>query len=216
LRYLFAGLYLLDSVLQLFASASRDRLTLRRISKCLLMPLLAACYALFAKSPSPLVLTAILSGFVGDVILLLRPRRWAFPAGIIAFATGHVFYIISFSQRLAITPPWYVLTLLIVANIACAVTLMRYIWRGMPKKLRPPSFLYMLIIGSMVSCAALFTLYSVSAHRWLAIVGGVLFAISDTTLSIDAFHHPVRYRNVIVMTTYILAQTLIVSALAFT
>jgi uncharacterized membrane protein YhhN len=73
----------------------------------------------------------------------------------------------------------------------------------------------MLIIGSMASCAVLFSIYSVSAYRWLAALGGLLFAASDMTLSIDAFHHPVKYRNVIVMTTYILAQTLIVSALAF-
>jgi len=91
---------------------------------------------------------------------------------------------------------------------------MHYIWKGMPKKLRPPSFLYMLMIGSMASSALLFALYGVSELRWLAAVGGLLFVLSDTTLSIDAFHHPVRHRNVIVMTTYLLAQSLIVTALA--
>ncbi len=179
------------------------------------MPLLAACYALFSNSPSLFVIAAILFGFVGDLVLLFRPRKWAFPAGILAFAAGHAFYIVSFAKRIVVSPPWYMLALCAVLTLFCAAVLSRYLWKGLPKKLRPPSFLYMIIIGAMVSSAALFTLYGDSAYRFLAGIGGVLFALSDTTLSIDAFHHPVRHRNVIVMSTYIAAQTLIVSALAF-
>lgn len=73
----------------------------------------------------------------------------------------------------------------------------------------------MLIIGTMASSAALFALYGTSPYRWLAAIGGLLFVLSDTTLSLDAFYHPIRHRNVIVMSTYILAQVFIVSALAF-
>jgi uncharacterized membrane protein YhhN len=211
----FAGLLALDAGVHIFACINKNMLMLRRVSKCLLMPLLAVCYALFAREPSSLVIAAILFGFAGDLVLLFRPRKWAFPAGILAFATGHVFYIISFVKRIVVSPPWYMLALCALATIACAATLTRYLWKCMPKKLKPPSFLYMVIIGSMVSTAILFSLYGGSVHRWIAAVGGLLFAISDTTLSIDAFHHPVRYRSVIVMSTYIAAQTLIVSALAF-
>ena len=205
----------IDAAVHLFACVNKNLLMLRRVSKCLLMPLLAACYMLFAQEPSSFVIAAILFGFAGDLVLLFRPRKWAFPAGILAFATGHVFYIISFIRRIAAMPPWYVLALMGVAVIVCSAMLMRYIWKGMPAKLCPPSFLYMMIIGTMVSCSILFSLYGVSAHRWLAAVGGILFAISDTTLSIDAFHHPIRHRSIIVMSTYIAAQVLIVSALAF-
>ena len=215
LNYLFAALYLLDIGIHLFACASRDRLMLRRVSKCFLMPLLAVCYGLFAVSVSPLVLAAILFGFAGDVVLLFRPRRFAFPAGMMAFATGHALYIASFWGKLIQSPEWYVLLFLCVVTIAAAGTLLHYLWKRMPKKLRTPSFIYMLVIGVMASSSVLFALYSAAPLRWLAAIGGVLFSISDTTLSIDAFHHPVRYRNVIVMSTYILAQTLIVSALAF-
>ena len=91
---------------------------------------------------------------------------------------------------------------------------MRYLWKGMPKKLCPPSFLYMLVIGTMTSSSILFALYGASPYRWLAGIGGLLFALSDTTLSIDAFHHPIHNRNIIVMSTYIAAQALIISAFA--
>jgi len=215
LRFVFAGLLALDAAVHIFACVNRNMLMLRRVSKCLLMPLLATCYMMFAKAPSSLVIAAILFGFAGDLVLLFRPRKWAFPAGILAFATGHVFYIVSFAKRIVVSPPWYMFALCALATVACAATLTYYLWKCMPKKLKPPSFLYMIIIGSMVSTAILFSLYGGSAHRWIAAIGGVLFAISDTTLSIDAFHHPVRYRSVIVMSTYIAAQVLIVSALAF-
>lgn len=202
--------------LQLFACATKKWLMLRRITKCLLMPLLALCYALFARTFSPHVLTAILCGFFGDLVLLFRPRHWAFPAGIAAFAAGHVFYIVSFLSVLPYAPAWYWVALLAVVSIASAVFLLRYLWKGLPKKLRPPSFVYMLLIGTMASCALLFGFSGVSKFCWLAAIGGLLFVASDTTLSIDAFHHPVRYRSILVMSTYILAQTLIVAALALT
>ena len=179
------------------------------------VPLLAACYMLFAQEPSSFVIAAILFGFAGDLVLLFRPRKWAFPAGILAFATGHVFYIISFIRRIAAMPPWYVLALMGVAVIVCSAMLMRYIWKGMPAKLCPPSFLYMLVIGTMTSSSILFALYGASPYRWLAGIGGVLFSLSDTALSIDAFHGPIHNRNIIVMSTYLAAQVLIVSAFAF-
>ena len=214
MQYISVALYLLVVALHLFACASRDRLMLRRITKCCLMPLLLLNYVVFAAVASPLVVAAILCGFVGDVFLLFRPRRWSFPAGILSFAAGHVFYIVRFLKGVTISPAWYVCVVLGLIGLLSTVLLMRYLWKGLPKKLRPPSFLYMLIIASMASCAVLFAFYGASTLRGLAAIGGLIFVVSDSTLSIDAFHHPVRYRNVIVMSTYIAAQTMIVTSLA--
>lgn len=215
LLYFFVGFYLLVVAVQLFACANKNLLMLRRVSKCLLMPLLAACYMLISHEPSSFVVVAILSGFVGDLVLLFRPRKWAFPTGMLAFTVGHAFYIASFWGRFLVSPAWYMLVALAVFALSAAGTLLHYLWLRLPKKLRLPSYVYMLVIGAMASSAVLFALYSSAPLRWLGAIGGILFTISDTTLSIDAFHHPVRYRNVIVMSTYILAQTLIVVSLAF-
>lgn len=214
LQLFAAALYLADAGLQLFACAVKDRLLLRRITKCFLMPLLALCYFEFAGSVSALVLLALLGGFVGDVVLLLRPRRWAFAAGIAAFAAGHVFYIVGFLRALPTRPPWYLFAGCFLLCLLGAILLMRYIVKGIPKKLRAPAFVYMLVIGFMASSTILFGLFGATRFGWLASIGGVLFLSSDCTLAIDAFHHPVRFRNVIVMSTYIAAQTLIVAAFA--
>ncbi len=215
MRYIAIALYLLAVSLHLFACGRRKRLMFRRVTKCTLMPLLAVCYILFANTISPLVLFAIFFGFAGDFFLLLTTHRWAFPAGIAAFATGHVFYIVSFLSALPHFPMFYVWVLFGLVSASYAAMLMRYLWKGIPKKLRPPSLVYMLIIGSMASCAMIYAFSGATSLCWLAGIGGLLFVMSDSMLSIDAFHHPIRHRSILVMSTYIAAQTLIVSSLAF-
>lgn len=213
--YLAAALYLLAVSVHLFACASRNRLMLRRVTKCFLMPLLAVNYALFAKTVSPLVLAAVFFGFAGDFFLLLTTHRWAFPAGIAAFATGHVFYILRFLSALSTPPAVFVWILLGVFGAAYAATLLKYLWKRLPKKLRPAGILYMLIIGTMATCALAYSFSGAAPMVCLAGVGGLLFVASDSLLSIDAFHHPIRHRSILVMSTYIAAQTLIVISLTF-
>lgn len=179
------------------------------------MPLLAVCYIFFAKTVSPLVLLAVFFGFLGDFFLLLTTHRWAFPAGIAAFATGHVFYIVSFLRVLTHRPAAYVWIACGLISAAYAATLMRYLWKGIPRKLRVPSVVYMMVIGSMASCAIIYAFSGATAFCRLAGIGGLLFVSSDSMLSIDAFHHPIRHRSILVMSTYIVAQTLIVTSLAF-
>ncbi len=215
MRYIAIALYLIIVALHLFACGMRKRLMLRRVTKCALMPLLAVCYILFAKTVSPLVIVAIFFGFAGDFFLLLTTHRWAFPAGIAAFALGHVFYIASFLSALPRFPAFYIWIMLGLISAAYAATLMHYLWKGIPKKLRPPSVTYMFIIGSMASCAIIYAFSGATSLCWLAGIGGLMFVVSDSMLSIDAFHHPIRHRSILVMSTYIAAQTLIVSSLAF-
>jgi uncharacterized membrane protein YhhN len=215
LRYAFAALYLAVAAIHIYACGSRRRLMLRRVTKCTLMPLVAVCYILFAKTVSPLVLAAIFFGFAGDFLLLLTTHRWAFPAGIAAFSAGHLFYIASFLRALPYTPSVLEVILLVVVNATYATVLLIYLWKGIPRKLRPPSILYVLIIGSMASCAFVYAFSGASTIYRLAAVGGLLFVASDSMLSIDAFRRPIPHRSILVMSTYIAAQTLIVSSLAF-
>lgn len=216
MRFAFAALYLAVAAVHIYACGSRRRLMLRRVTKCALMPLLAVCYILFAKTASPLVVAAIFFGFTGDFFLLLTTHRWAFPAGIAAFSVGHVFYIVSFLIALPHAPSVFVFLLLVLVSTAYATVLLLYLWKGIPRKLRAPSILYVLIIGSMASCAFLYASCGASTVYHLAAVGGLLFVASDSMLSIDAFRRPIPHRSILVMSTYIAAQTLIVSSLAFT
>ena len=93
MRYFFAGMFLADAAVQLFACANKNLLMLRRVSKCLLMPLLAGHYGgnVFERAWSLCALvglglvtffgTAWLTGALDrDLIAQLRRRRVAKPA----------------------------------------------------------------------------------------------------------------------------------------
>jgi uncharacterized membrane protein YhhN len=215
LRYFVASLYLLDVALHLFACVPPERHVLRKITKCLLMPLLALSYRFFAADFSVLVFLALMFGFAGDAFLLAPNWTWSFGAGLASFAVGHIFYIIYMLRSLPAFPGWYTFAILAFVCFGAAAFYLRLLQKGLPKALRIPGFCYAADIVFMAGCAFLFAFSGVSPVGWLAPVGGMLFVASDTALSADTFLKPVPYRYLVVMGTYIAAQTLITTALAF-
>ncbi len=214
MRYYFLALYLIVVAVHLYTCVRTGQHTLRKITKCLLMPLLALCYRLFAVNFSIFVFVALIFSFFGDAFLLAPRWNWSFGAGLGAFSVGHVLYIIHMIGTLPDAPTWYMLVLL--ALICCMLSLiaLRYLWDGLPPVLRAPCIFYMLDISFMTCCTFLFAFSGLSVFAPLAAFGGVLFVVSDSVLSIDTFKKPVSHRHIIVMGTYIAAQTLL--TLAFT
>ncbi len=212
LKYFFLTFYIIVVAVHLYSCVRTGRHTLRKITKCLLMPLLALCYRLFAVNFSNLVFLALIFGFIGDAFLLAPRWNWSFGAGLGAFAVGHVLYIIYMIGALPAAPTWYMLVLL--ALICCMLSLiaLRYLWDGLPPVLRAPCIFYMLDISFMACCAFLYAFSGLSGLAPFAALGGILFIVSDTTLSIDTFKAPVPHRYIIVMGTYIAAQTLLTLA----
>jgi len=214
LRYYALAIYLIVVAAHLFSCVHTGRHTLRKITKCLLMPLLALCYRLFAVDFSVLVFLALMFGFIGDAFLLAPRWNWSFGAGLGAFAVGHILYIAHMLGALPVLPKWYVFVLL--ALICCMLSLiaLRGLWDGLPWALRIPCVFYILDISFMACCAFLFAFSGLSAAAPLAAFGGVLFIVSDVTLATDTFKKPVPHRYIIVMGTYIAAQTLLAIAFA--
>ncbi len=214
LRYFVLALYLLVASVHLYSCVRTGRHTLRKITKCLLMPLLALCYWFFAGDFSVLVFLALIFGFCGDAFLLAPKWDWSFGAGLGAFAVGHVLYIAHMLRALPALPRWYVFALIALACLALAVFFLRYLWDGLPRSLRPACFIYVLDISFMAGCAGLFSFSALPGVPWLALPGGLLFVVSDTILSVDTFKKPVPHRYILVMSTYIAAQTLLTAAFA--
>lgn len=122
-------------------------------------------------------------GAVGDLCLALPG---AFLPGMVAFAIGHGLYVWVFWQW---APRMQgLLALPIVVYLGFALTLM------LPGtgELTIPVVLYMSIIGAMIWRAAAVA----SAHnidpvaRWVALLGALLFAFSDTLIGINRFATP--------------------------
>lgn len=68
---------------------------MRIITKPLLIPLLFGYYVLSASEVMFLVALALAFGWLGDVLLLGKKEIW-FIAGLAAFLTGHIMYILVF------------------------------------------------------------------------------------------------------------------------
>lgn len=214
LRYAVLALYFFVVAAHLFSCVRTGKHTLRKITKCLLMPLLALCYRLFAADFSVFVFLALIFGFIGDAFLLAPNWNWSFGAGLGAFAVGHVLYIFHMLGAMPALPGWYVFAAAALICLSLAVFFLRYLWGGLPRALRAACFLYVADIGFMACCAILFSFSGLPGMPWLAAPGGLLFVASDSALSIDAFRKPVPHRYIVVMSTYIAAQTLLAAAFA--
>jgi len=75
--------------------------------------------------------------------------------------------------------------------------------------LRIPGFLYMIIITLMSFTTAIRYDAVTLVPYLLPLFGSLLFIASDTVLALGMFKTKIKYGDVIVMLTYILAQTLI-------
>ncbi len=190
------------------ASCYRRVPKIRTVTKTLLMPLLGALYCVSAKEISPLVVTALAFGWLGDVFLLFKGSKLGMLLGIASFALGHVFYI---GAMLSGYPSPHVLMLVPLA--LCAVWLV-FVYKKLipyaPKSLRKPGFLYALLL-SWTGLSALYLLLVTQKLPYLvAFIGGLFFMLSDTILTGNQYRKELKHGNFYVMLTYILAQSLLI------
>ncbi|MBR5174589.1 MAG: aldehyde dehydrogenase family protein [Bacteroidales bacterium] len=214
LKYIFC----VPVVVNLIAVTIGSR-PLEMISKPLLMPLIALAVYLIAKERDirgnrvPLIISALLFGAVGDILLMIGGFG-PFLAGMAAFLIGHIFY---FS---VLPSPWKV--------------------KGVSGKVASVFFLAILIVGilnlasrfpvegimatavKVYACAFAFLIHaSVTAAidrkrplYLLTALGFVIFAFSDFLVAIGAFTDlEIPHHGLLVMSTYILAQMIVAFSL---
>ena len=184
----------------------KDSFILKCLSKPLLMPLLIAYYVLTAQDINILIILALFFGLLGD-IFLLKSEQLNIMLGIASFFLGHVFYITYFLISIDFTfPPYFYL--IIIPYIIIILGLFKLLYHHMGE-LRIPGLLYMIIITLMSFTTAIRYDAVKFIPYLLPLIGSLLFITSDTVLAIGLFKKEVKYGGVIVMFTYILAQTLI-------
>lgn len=168
-----------------------------------LIPMLLILYFAFSLKPvqSPkyrmLVLIGLFFCMVGDGTLI-----W-FVVGLSAFLIGHLFYTAGFisswnysHKRMLSIIPIAIYAFLMCSNITAAL-----IDKG-DRGLILPVIAYTIAISTMVFTAIM------TGNKW-AIIGSVLFIISDSILSWDLFVQTVSYSHQLIMITYYSAKFLI-------
>lgn len=149
-------------------------------------------YAAMGSEPSPWLIMALAFSLLGDVYLMLPVDLFA--AGLGAFLLAHVAYIIDFDVPLASRLIW-----LIVA-LAISVPFALRIYRSVPLgSLRTAVAAYMFVLALMVGSA-------LATGGSTAVVGALLFLISDTVLGWNRFVQPFPWARVVIIVTYHLGQ----------
>jgi hypothetical protein len=210
LIFLYAGLILVHLFCCLFHMEYP-----RMFTKIFLMPFLSLIY--YYSTPkekfSKIIFAAIIFGFLGDVNLLCDNYFPLILLGILFFFLGHLLYTINFVIETGLRnyKKYFIFFIgisLVYAAYArfCVINLKEGFERG---DLLIPGICYIFLlaitnIASGIYAYTHFNIYAILAH-----FGTFSFTISDFILARKMFYENKKYYQVILMATYILAQTLI-------
>lgn len=211
---LFLILFALASLIHLYGSYKDDR-RIRAWSKGFILIFLLGYYLCSVSAPSYLVIAALLTSWLGDVLLIFHGVKW-FTAGGISFMASHFCFMLVYLPQVSFAQlPWWLVAVIGLVYFAVVYLVFRALRPYLPKPLFYPMFLYLLINGAMNMFALMQLLSLPCAATAVTFIGALMFFVSDSTLFFVRFHKKdvVWKRHFIVMLTYIAAEFLIVQGI---
>ncbi len=151
-----------------------------------------------------LLIAGLAFSLAGDAFLMFNGF---FIPGLVSFLIAHLFYIALFKQGQA----WFPSRTALQATLLFGGAMYAFLWLGgLPAALRLPVLAYVTVIALMAAQAiGRATVLRDSAAVGLAIGAG-FFMVSDTLLAINRFVSPLPMAQLWVLSTYYMAQVLIV------
>lgn len=183
----------------------------RYFFKPIILPALLGYYVTKATTRSNTFLVALFFCWAGDVLLMFDGEMF-FMLGLVAFLTGHVFYIFSFRQfawpnSTTLLPTQKVRYAFPILLAATGLVVVLYPKLG---AFKIPVIVYAVVI-MLMAINALFRIGFTNRASFIWVfVGAILFMVSDSALAINKFHTSFAGASIIIMLTYISAQFLIV------
>jgi uncharacterized membrane protein YhhN len=150
----------------------------------------------------PLVAAGLACSLAGDVLLMLPRDRFA--GGLAAFLVAHLLYVAAFTSS-GVRPRWWI----VIPYAAYGVVLLRILLPHVGARLKLPVIAYALALLAMAWTAAELDGSGPPPSGAFALMGGVLFVVSDSALAINRFARQFRGADAVVLVTYYAAQTLI-------
>lgn len=192
--------YGIVSIAELFASHS----AIRYVTKPLLMILLGVYVYTLGLKPAVrnALLFTLLFAWLGDVFLLI-PGNSAlyFQLGLGAFLIMQFAYVRQFIKLGALRWSYFIIPVLVYV-----FGFLGFLYPNLPAALLPPVIVYALALGSMLY-------FAFQISRVQLRVGAFLFVVSDSLLAFGKFYFEYPWNSFAVMSTYILAQLLLIHAL---
>ena len=217
---LYIVIFFVFLAIHLYAShIKRD--SLRAPTKTVLLLAILGMYLewsnYFNIKPSVFVILALVTSWLGDVLLIPKGVKW-FTAGGIAFWISHFLFIYSYYESGVVFSN--INPVLIVAIAAIYFVVVTFLFtklkKSLPKALFYPMYLYLLTNGAM-NAFAWFRLLSGSVgfvNGLVTGIGALLFFISDSTLFFVRFDKSWKDKShFLVMLTYSIGEFMIIAGL---
>lgn len=186
--------------------------TVDYISKPLLLPTLMVYLFFSVTEKSRLVKYLLLAmglSWLGDVLLMFQPvSPIFFILGLGSFLLAHIAYITVFRGARGDDKPKAFTFGTAFLLIVYGFLLMIILWPGL-NDLKIPVVLYTLVIITMGISA----LFRKAEGASMVLIGAFLFIASDSMIAVDKFYEPITAARFWIMSTYILAQFMIVAGM---
>lgn len=173
--------------------------------------------ALMRNSLFYITLAALFLSWLGDVFLMFESQNpMFFILGLAAFLLAHVTYVFSYRKaknETAVNPLLSSQKLRHGSTLILAGLALVYILEPGLGEMKIPVMVYATVIVVMTISALLRYGYT-SIQSFSYVFGGaIMFMISDSLLAVNKFLEPFAYAGFWIMTTYCLAQFLIVKGI---
>lgn len=187
------------------------------IFKPLIMIWIGGYFLLFSQNAGRKTITLAVGAFffswIGDLLLMFADRAFLFfLLGLVAFLIAQLCYLFLFRHTIRISgrpgflkKQMYWLTAYLVYGVAFYAILFSHL----DLVLQIAVFVYLTAILSMSAMALNRRGACSMASFRLVFAGSLFFIISDSLIALNKFLTPVPHERILIMTTYILAQYLI-------
>lgn len=192
-------------------SSTLGLLTLHFISKPLTMLIAIIFVAIRAHKSGAasrfdtLLVAALAASLAGDVFLML-PGIYFIP-GLASFLVAHLFYLALYRRGV----PWFPSQRALLATLGVGAAMYAWVWGGLGDPvLKVAVAAYVSVIALMVAQAIGRATVQRDAASVAVAIGACVFMLSDSLIAINRFVQPVPMVSLAVLTTYYVAQFMMV------
>ena len=157
-----------------------------------------------------LMFAGLFFSWSGDIVLEFSHRNGdLFIPGLVCFLIAHLMYFTVFFITPGKSAIFRNRIYLLIPVILYGSILIIYLYNDLAG-MRLPVILYSIVILSMLA-GAINRLKKVNRKSYyLVLAGAILFVLSDSAIAVDKFSYPFESSRVVIMSTYVMAQFLIV------
>ncbi len=158
-----------------------------------------------------LIFMGLVFSWAGDIILEFSDRNeLLFAAGLLSFMMAQLLYMTVFFKTQGKNAVFEKRNYLFIPIIIYGAGLLLFLYKDLGG-MRIPVIIYSVAILSMLLSAVNRIEKVNRLSFYLVLTGAILFVFSDSCIAINKFRYPFRFSGILIMSTYIIAQYLIVT-----